>query len=28
VGSLVDWYQVDSLKKDQTFTVTERYLPF
>lgn len=28
VGSLVDWYHVFSLKKAQTFTVTERYMPF
>lgn len=28
VGSLVDFYGVTTLKKDQTVTVTERYMPF
>ena len=28
VGSLMDFFEVNSLKKDQTFTVTERYMPF
>jgi hypothetical protein len=27
-GSLVDWYLIPTLKKEQTFTVTERYMAF
>ncbi len=28
VGSLMDFYEVTTLKKNQIFTVTERYMPF
>ncbi len=28
VGSLVDFYEVTTLKKNQTVTITERYMPF
>ena len=28
VGSIMDWYDVTTLKKNQTVTITERYMPF